>query len=141
MTTVEILLVAVMISFIVLIIFTIKFICSGCKTLKKINQTTDSIQKQLDHLDHEPKNLLHHTNEILVDIHHKMKHLDPLFRALSNIGEEVECKTAIAKEKSFFSFFKTKSSAWNELEENKVVECLEWALVGINLWKKFKKGR
>jgi uncharacterized protein YoxC len=141
MTTVEIIFAIIALGFILLVIFGVRFLCVGCKTLNKVNETVDSVKRQLDDLGHEPRDLMHHTNEISAEILTKMKHLDPFFRAAANIGEELECKTYFYKENAFCKFISSKFRPTDECKENTVVECIEWALVGINLWKKLKQRR
>ena len=141
MTTVEIILLVVAIAFVFLSIYLVRLICASCKTLSKINQTVDSLQKQLDDLGHEPRDLIHHVNEISADVQGKMKSIDPLFRAVSNVGEELELRTALLKEKSLYKYFRSKSASFSSLEDDTPVEFIEWALLGINLWQKFKRGR
>lgn len=126
MTPNEIIFLIVALTFILLVIFLIRFICVSCKTLNKVTETTDSLKKQLDSLGLEPRDLMRHTNEISLDLRNKLRHLEPFFKATENIGTS----------------FEYKSSSYRQIpEENTLNEIIDWVVLGMSLWQRFKKRR
>lgn len=141
MSVVEIIFLIIAISFVVLVIFFIKLFCSASKTLDKATQTIESLQRQLDDLGHEPRNLIRHANEISANTVEKMKQLNPFFRAIANIGEEIEYKTAQSKETLLCRHLRSKSYGASEARESQLAELIEWGLLGVSIWQKFKERR
>ncbi len=129
MSAVEIIFLVIAVAFVVLVVCLCRLICRACKTLKKVNE-------MIDDLDHQPKDILNQANEISVNLNSKLKRLDPIFRAVENCGTEWECKTALRNERLFCKCCKSKVAS----EEVEATDFIQLALMGINLWKKIKKG-
>ena len=139
MATHELIFLAVAIAFVVLVIFLAFLACTACRTLKNIQETVRAVQRQIDSLDAEPKTLIHNMNEISADLLHKMKKLDPLFYTVFHIGEGLEYKAALEKERLCLRL--REKSKQSESEDNTAAQTIEWALLGFNLWKKYKQRR
>ena len=122
MSNIEIILLIASLAFIVLVIYLIKLIRASCRTLKKVNRATESLQRQLDDLGHRPRDLLQHANEISANLHGKMKRLDGYFKSASDFGRQP-------------SFYSRKN------HEEGVTDFVELALLGLNLWQKAKGRR
>ena len=128
MTTIEIIFLVIAIAFVLLVGYVIMLASQARKTLQ-------SLQKQLDDLGHEPRDFMRHSKEIAIDIHHKLKYIDPLFCALFK-----SCKRE--ESSSFCSYIKHQAKVHpTESEENTMTELLEWGLLGLQLWKKFSNRR
>jgi len=121
MSTVDISLLVIAVTFVILVLCLCRLICKTCTTLKKVNRVLDDLDQ------------LH---EMGVNINTKLKRLDPLFRAVENCGTEWECKTAEHSGMLFCKYCKAKF----EEEEVAATDYIELALMGLNLWKKYKKG-
>ena len=141
MTPLENLILVIGLAFVVLVIFLAKFLYTSCKTLQKVTQTLEAVQKQVDDLGHEPRDILHHTNEIALDIQTKMKCINPLFRALSNIGEGLEHKTAMHRGICVCRCCKAELDASDVVEENTVTQCIHLALLGARILQDLKTRR
>lgn len=128
MTPVEIAVLVCALAFVVLVVFLINFLCTLCKTLT-------ALRKQVEDLGHEPRDILHHTHEVVADVQGKMKCLDPLFHAISNVGEGLEFKTSAFKEVSICRCCKAKLDAANAGEENTAMRFMRLALVATRIWQ------
>src|SRR5437016_5648192 len=108
MTPVEIAILVSVLAFVVLVIFLGKFLYTTCKTLEKV-------QKQLDDLGNQPK-------DILLDVQTKMKCLDPLFNALSNVGVGLEYKTSSFRNSCLCRACMAKLDGTNAMEETSIMK-------------------
>jgi uncharacterized protein YoxC len=141
MTAGEIIWLVVAVFIVLLIIFIIKFLIDLSKTQKSVDLTLGTVQKQINNLGDEPRDLIHNANQITSDIHHKMKCLNPLFHTVSNVGENFEYQTSNLKERSYWRSVKEKI----ELEEppstptDKASDLANWALMGLKVWQNFRK--
>lgn len=144
MTAFDISFLIIAIAFAILVVFLVLFIVSLRKTLKRVDQSIVILQKKVNELGHEPQELIHNASAITADIYGKLRYLDPLFRTVHNLGESLETKTSRFKEKTFWVPNRKLGEPTFEEEEghkqSTASDVLEWALLGINIWKKFKKG-
>ncbi len=134
MTPVELAILLSALAFVVLVIFL-------ARALHKTSKTLERIQKQLDDLGNEPKEFLQHTNQIASDIQSKMKCLDPLFYALSNVGEGLEYKTSAFRDISLCRCCRAKLDSANTEQESTVMKYAHLALMGASLWNDLQKGK
>lgn len=105
--------------------------------LIKLVKLLISLQKQIDSLGSETKELVHSVNQISEDILYKMQSTNPLFQALSNLGEGLEYKSLSYKEKiSWLNRKKEPGFATG----NKEIFCnvLDLALAGVKIWRSLK---
>ncbi len=119
MNTIEIILLVALITFVIVAICLCMLICRTAKMVRKVNQL-----------------LVPQADEMGANINHKLKCLDPFFRALENYGCELECKSALRNEMLTCKYCKARMEA----DEFEMKDLLELAMLGINVWKKFKKG-
>lgn len=138
METTEIIFIVLTVAAFVLLIFLVRFIWSATITLGKLNRTLSTVQKQLDSLGQEPRQLLHQVNAITKDVHQKMQNIDPLFRALSNLGEGLEDRTYQFKENSTHHS-KKKLDDSDTHQEDYIKAFSDLSILGIKLWKKLKQ--
>ena len=111
MSVLEISLLVIAVAFVVLVLCFCRFLCKTCTTVKQVQKMSENINS-------------------------KLNQLDPMFRALENCGSEWECKTALHNERFFCKYCQSKHTS----EEVSVADCVEFALMGINLWKKYSRG-
>lgn len=124
MDTTEIILLVIAIAFVVLVGFVISLIVNTNKTLAKVNVI-------LDGLEEEPKNLLKNIN-------YKLKCLDPIFNVASHLGQGLEFKASAFKEGMYWKSMKEKLDIGEEHDKSGVSEVVDCAMLGLNLWKKYK---
>ncbi|WP_054956890.1 DUF948 domain-containing protein [Paenibacillus dakarensis] len=96
------------IAFAVLVFFLIKTLKAATGSLDKVTQTLQEVQKTIDELSYELKQTIRHTNDITVDVQHKMKQIDPVMDTVKNLGESLSEITYAVKQVSsgFVSRFK-----------------------------------
>lgn len=121
MAITEILLLILTIVFVILAGYLINLIIAATKTLE------------------EAKKALSPLNEISLDLQKKISYLDPLFRAVSNLGEGLEMKTASLKEQHYWKC--VSQNVNKEKSDDTVADLIEWALLGAGIWQKFKGRR
>jgi uncharacterized protein YoxC len=128
MTPVDIAITLSALAFVVLVVFLARLLHSTCKTLQKV-------QKQLDDLGHEPRDVLLNTNQLANDIQAKMKCLDPLFYALANVGVGLESKTASLCDSAVCRCCRAKLTAEKANEETTAMRYARLALLGASIWQ------
>jgi uncharacterized protein YoxC len=120
MTPIEIACLVSALAFVVLVIFLARFLHTTCKTLQKAAKTLDDL------------------DAVTRDVEGKMKCLDPLFRAASNVGEGLEFKTSAFKNVCFCKACRARLDASNACEESASAKWVHLALMGANIWQDFK---
>lgn len=141
MTPIEIAFLVFDIIFVVIAIFLIKFLKNASCTLQKATLTAEAVQKQLDDLGDKPKEFLCRANEITADLQNKMKCADPLFRALSNVGERLECKSLAYKEQVFCRCCQAKLQCKDTVQASTTAQYIHLAMAALELWQDLKKRR
>lgn len=135
METSEIIFLVIAIAFVALVGFLIFLIVKANQTLVKVNGILESVQKNLTQ---DPKNLIQNANELSTNIVFKMKCLDPLFNALANIGQGLEFKTNNFKENMLLKSLKERIEDNHEKDKTGISDAVDCAVLGLNLWKKYK---
>lgn len=130
MLTSEIILLIFVIAFSVLVVFLSILACYACITLKKLTQTMDTLEGRVD-------DLLEQTKKITVDANDKMRCLNPLFHSIDDLGEILSYKTNQYKTR-FMEENVTKTAPVSGTNGNTMNQALEWALLGLHLWKKMQ---
>ncbi|WP_036720029.1 DUF948 domain-containing protein [Paenibacillus sp. JCM 10914] len=88
------------VAFVVLVFFLIKTLNAATQSLDRVNQTLQDVQKTVDELTYEIKQTIRNTNEITVDVQHKMKQIDPVMDTVKNLGEALSEVTYAVKQVS-----------------------------------------
>lgn len=137
MTPSEIIFLVIGIAIVVLVIFLVRTLFIAGKTLKKVNHLIVSVQKQVDNLGHEPRNLLRNVNDISSDFNSKMKCLNPLFGAVEDVGEGLQFKTNSFKER--FQQNRVKEERNVDGEDEPYKDLVDLVTLGVKFWSKYKK--
>ncbi|WP_068622504.1 MULTISPECIES: DUF948 domain-containing protein [Paenibacillus] len=87
-------------AFVALVIFLIKTLKAAENSLNKTSQTLQEVQKTIDELTYEVKQVLRHANGITEDVEHKMRQIDPVIETVKNVGEILNEVTLSAKQVS-----------------------------------------
>ena len=87
-------------AFAVLVFFLIKTLKAATVSLEQVNQTLQEVKKTIDELSYEVKQTIRNTNDITVDVQHKMKQIDPVMNTVKNLGEALSEVTYAVKEVS-----------------------------------------
>lgn len=128
MTPSEIIFLIIAIIVFILVIFLSWFLYTAIKTLRKVNQTIGLIKNQIHDLGQNPKHLIRNVTEISCDVHKMLRCVSPYFRTISYLGEKLEDKV-VEKE----------VGEYDEKDDGQVSDALNMCLLGMKLWKKFKK--
>lgn len=88
------------VAFAVLVFFLIKTLKAATGSLDKVTQTLQEVQKTIDELSYEVKQTIRNTNDITVDVQHKMKQIDPVMDTVKNLGEALSEVTFAMKQVS-----------------------------------------
>lgn len=139
MTAADISLVIIALAVIVLVIFLAKFLFAATKTLRRLNSTLGAVNKQIELIGREPRNLMHNVNAIAGDMRDLLNCLNPFFRSISNVGEGLEYKTSNFKEKVLEKNSKEKDFD-DEEDEATIGDAVKLGLKGLSLWKKYSKS-
>lgn len=75
------------IAFLVFAIFLARVLNSFANVMDGVGKTVEELPKQLDTILNETGNLIHHSNNTLLDVNEKLGTLTPLFHIVGDIGE------------------------------------------------------
>lgn len=112
-------LVIVALAFAVLVIFLIKTLQAGTKTLENTAQTLKEVQKTMDELTYEVKQVVRHTNDIALDANHKLKQLDPVMESVKNLGQLLNEVTLVSQQYSHRMIEKAKHHRENKEKQKR----------------------
>lgn len=98
LTQISIFIIAV--AFAVLVFFLVRTLRSASASLEKVTDTLLEVQKTINELSYEVKQMLRHANDITVDVENKMKQIDPVVTTVKNLGDVLAEITAAGKQLS-----------------------------------------
>ncbi len=107
-------LIIVALAFVALVIFLIKTLQAGTKTLENTAQTLKEVQKTMDELTYEVKQIVRHANDITLDANHKLKQLDPVMESVKNLGQLLNEVTLVTQQYSHRMIEKAKHHRENK---------------------------
>nr|WP_305121081.1 DUF948 domain-containing protein [Saccharibacillus sp. JS10] len=111
--------VIVALAFAALVIFLIKTLQAGTKTLENTAETLKEVQKTMDELTYEIKQVVRHTNDIALDANHKLKQLDPVMESVKNLGQLLNEVTLVSQQYSHRMIEKAKNHRENKEKHKK----------------------
>ncbi|MNO86106.1 hypothetical protein D3C76_774960 [compost metagenome] len=97
-------------AFVVLVIFLIKTLRAAELSLHTTAQTLEDVQKTIDELSVEVKQVVRQANVLTSDLQHKMDQVDPVLESVKNVGEVLNEVTLAAKQVSSSFIGKIKHS-------------------------------
>lgn len=124
MTVFELILAIFALIFGVLVIFLALLVMSMRRTLKQVDDTLTSVKRQIDSLGPEPRTVLLNANDILSNINFKLKALDQIFIAISDLSTQIKRGTEMH---------------YHSNDVDKTSDIIDLTVSGLNLWKKLKK--
>jgi uncharacterized protein YoxC len=147
---IEISVAVIAIAFVVLVIYLVMMTKTLQATFNQVNHLIVDARKQLDDSGCEAKKTAEHTTQMSANLKNKMDSLDFIFNSIANVGEVLEKKTYAFKQKVLHPSFihEAQSSLASPHAEknstdseavNVAADVLEFAGLGIRLWKKLKK--
>ncbi len=105
------------VAFAVLVFFLIKTLKAATQSLEKVTETLQDIQKTVDELTYEVKQTIRNTNDITVDVQHKMRQIDPVLDTVKNLGEALSEVTYAVKQVSSGMVSRFKKSRMEQKKE------------------------
>ena len=87
------------------------------QSLEKVTETLQDVQKTVDELTYEVKQTIRNTNDITVDVQHKMKQIDPVLDTVKNLGEALSEVTYAVKQVSSGMVSRFKQSRMEQKKE------------------------
>ncbi|MNI34326.1 hypothetical protein D3C73_883150 [compost metagenome] len=88
------------VAFAVLVVFLIKTLRAAEVSLHTTAQTLQDVQKTIDGLSVEVKQVVRQANQLTSDLQHKMDQVDPVLESVKNVGEVLNEVTLAAKQVS-----------------------------------------
>lgn len=157
------------IAFAILVFFLIKTLKAATNSLDKVTQTLQEVQKTIDELSYEVKQTIRNTNDITVDVQHKMKQIDPVMDTVKNLGEALSEVTYAVKQVSSGVVsryrqtkvekkkhelrqstvpitaqdrtFQSYDAVYNEPKASNPGQWLNYVDVAVGLWSKFRRQK
>ncbi|MEC0259444.1 DUF948 domain-containing protein [Paenibacillus lautus] len=108
------------VAFAVLVFFLIKTLKAATQSLEKVTETLQDVQKTVDELSYEVKQTIRNTNDITVDVQHKMRQIDPVLDTVKNLGEALSEVTYAVKQVSSGMVSRFKQSRMEQKKEQPV---------------------
>ena len=122
-------------------VYLVKTLISARSSLKTADWIMKACATKLQDLEGEGIKLLQHTNEMASDVQTKMKSFDALFHAISQVGEALDRGSKPIHKNSAISSKATEAAEGTHSSRERLLEVLEWAVVGISLWQNIKNHR
>jgi uncharacterized protein YoxC len=148
---IEISVAIIALAFVALVIYIIAMTKALKITLREVNQTLSDARKHIDEIVMEAKKTTENADHLGMDINNKMESLNPIFNAISNIGDYLEQKTKTLKLEAKICALKNEEAmALDDDEEeadskakvvNKVANILELVGQSFRLWQDVHKRR
>lgn len=88
------------IAFTVLVVFLIRTLKAAENSLNKTAQTLEEVQKTIEELSYEVKQVVRQANGITEDVQNKMKSIDPVLATVKNVGDVLNEVSLAAKQVS-----------------------------------------
>lgn len=147
---IEISVAVIALAFVALVVYIIIMTNALRITLGQVNQTLTEVRHHLDQIGSEAKKTTENVDQLSLDLNKKMELLNPIFNAVSNIGDFLEQKTKTLKLEAEICALKNEAEV-SELEEenedsktlviNKIANILELVGQGFRLWQDVNKRR
>lgn len=90
----------VALAFVVLVVYLVKTLKAAEQSLHTTTTTLQEVQKTIDQLGFEVKQIVKQANDLTGDIQHKMKQIDPVLESVKNAGEVLNEVTLATKQVS-----------------------------------------
>lgn len=90
----------VAVAFVVLVVYLIKTLRAAEQSLHTTTTTLQEVQKTIDQLGFEVKQIVKQANDLTGDLQHKMKQIDPVLESVKNAGEVLNEVTLATKQVS-----------------------------------------
>ncbi|MGG6313959.1 DUF948 domain-containing protein [Paenibacillus macerans] len=87
-------------AFVVLVAYLVKTLKAAERSLQTTTETLQEVQKTIDELGSEVKQIVRQANDLTGDIQHKMKQIDPVLESVKNAGEVLSEVTLATKQVS-----------------------------------------
>ncbi|GAA3401346.1 DUF948 domain-containing protein [Paenibacillus hodogayensis] len=130
------------VAFIVLVVFLAATLQSVRASLKQVNETLAHVDMKLDTITAETVKLMQRTEHIAGDVEGKLKSLDALFLSVGQVGESVHQITTSVKQVSATVSNSVRAAGEKaSRERNRTSEMLEWASLGLHLWRKWQSRK
>lgn len=137
-------------AFLALVIFLILTLVSLRKSLQLTNETLEDLHLQVNDLTEETTKILKSSNDIVTNIYDKMKAFDPLFQSIHNVSDTIEDATDTFKKITTSATHHFADSDEDDTEhaaprrsskKDKIINVVEWALMGVTVWQKLLSRR
>jgi len=146
---IEISVAVIALAFVALTVYLIALTITLRRTAFQADRMLHDLRRQLDEMGGTAARTIEHTNRMSFDLQKKLEALDPLFNALSNIGDFCEHKTSCLKKEGVSSSNKHQHGEGVCFVEEEPVsrasiqaaDVFEFIDVGLRLWQKIKKRR
>ncbi|ULL13754.1 DUF948 domain-containing protein [Paenibacillus sp. H1-7] len=139
---IEISVAVIALAFVVLVAFLIVTLRSMSALLGQTNNTIRELQYDLKDLSKQATDLLQHTNEVTVDVLHKLQSLEPTFDSVKQVGEAVEEITSSVKQASTTVAHTIKTKVTEEARKplnQKIAAALQLTPIVMDLWQQLKQ--
>ena len=141
MTPTEIALIVAAVAFVIVAVFLAIFLYTTCQTMKKVTETLERVQEQLDALGNEPRDLIRNANEISEDINRKLKSFDPIFHTVARLGERIDGASDKSNITCMCNGCREKVRLQEEAEANPTMQGIELAARALDFWQNLKKRK
>lgn len=123
-------------SFVVLVIYSIRTLHAAKQSMEQVNQTLQNVQRQLDELGQETLQWMQNTNRLTTDVQKKLKSTDSFFQSVGQTGEAVEQVTATVKQVS--AAITANVDETFKSNQTRMKAFIGWAGLAMDAWQRWK---
>ncbi|GLX66492.1 DUF948 domain-containing protein [Paenibacillus glycanilyticus] len=95
---IQIIIAVITVAFVILMFFLIQTIKALTATLDEVRSTVGELKNDVSQISGDVKEMIHHTNEMTLDVRTKLRSLDVVFATIHDIGQTLHSFTGVMKE-------------------------------------------
>lgn len=144
---IQIIIAVITVAFVILMYFLIQTIKALTATLNEVRSTVGELRDDVSQISGDVKEMIHHTNEMTLDVRTKLRSLDVVFATVHDIGQTLHSFTGAMKETaaSLVSGLKSKerpvlpASREERPSSGKIGAIADGIISSVRIWRKLKQ--
>jgi Uncharacterized protein containing a divergent version of the methyl-accepting chemotaxis-like domain len=142
---IQIIIAVITVAFVILMFFLIQTIKALTATLDEVRSTVGELRTDVSQISGDVKEMIHHTNEMTLDVRTKLRSLDVVFATVHDIGQTLHSFTGVMKETavSLAASVKSKQQEIHDSRQprsSKMTSAITDGIVSsVRIWRKLKQ--
>ncbi|MCM3626923.1 DUF948 domain-containing protein [Paenibacillus glycanilyticus] len=144
---IQIIIAVITVAFVILMFFLIQTIKALTATLDEVRSTVGELRTDVSQISGDVKEMIHHTNEMTLDVRTKLRSLDVVFATVHDIGQTLHSFTGAMKETAV-SLVDNMKSKHKEVQDSGTVRprsghitsaITDGIISSVRIWKKLRQ--